>query len=158
MQTRIFSLLFLVAGVLLFQSAQAQTSPPVIDANGTHEMVPPGTVNAQGDFISVFLARNGGTITGTGGRTSNVSALPPDFIGNNRALYATGPNSLISMTIVNIAVTNSTVDSGVGATQHTLLDVTQTVDVAEKDPVSLTAAVTQAENHPSVVDLTASFA
>ena len=105
MQTRIFSLLFLIAGVLLFRSAQAQTSPPVIDATGTHEMVPPGTVNAQGSFISVFLARNGGTITRTGGLTLNVSALPPDFVGNNRALYATGPNSLISMTNVNIAVT-----------------------------------------------------
>jgi len=58
--------------------------------------------------------------------------------------------------VANISVTNSTVDSGVGAIQHILLDATQSVQsLARKPPENVTPAVTQTENRPSVVDLTA---
>jgi outer membrane autotransporter protein len=58
--------------------------------------------------------------------------------------------------VANIAVTNSTVDSGVGATQHILLDAAQSIQsLARKPPENVTPAVTQTENRPSVVDLTA---
>jgi hypothetical protein len=83
LQRRIFSLLFLIAGVLHFQSAQAQTPgpinvpPPLAEADGTGVLAPPtatgpnpGTydvtrtdVGAQETIASIF-ATAGGKITG----------------------------------------------------------------------------------------------
>ena len=71
MQKRIFFLLFLIAGVLLFQSVQAQT---LVNADGTNELAPTGTfdVTLNGGTDALF-AHNGGTITGTGNLTLNVT-------------------------------------------------------------------------------------
>jgi outer membrane autotransporter protein len=79
---------------------------------------------------------------------------------NSKLMNLAGNNGEAAFKVVgadvNIAVTDSTVDSGVGATQHTLLDVTQSVpSQARITPVNPTPAVTQAANHPSVVNLTA---
>jgi Pertactin len=58
---------------------------------------------------------------------------------------------------VDIAVTNSTVDSGVGATQHTFLNVTETEPFLIPNTAATgTPVVTQAATHPSSVNLTAS--
>jgi hypothetical protein len=66
LQRCISSLLFLIAGVLVFQSAQAQT---LIDADNTAKTAA-GTYNATGNvrltLDSIFVAHNFGTITGTG--------------------------------------------------------------------------------------------
>jgi outer membrane autotransporter protein len=60
--------------------------------------------------------------------------------------------------VANIFVTNSTVDSGVGATQHTLLDATQIVPGAAKQVPSPAPNVTPAAvtPKPSLVNLTSS--
>ena len=75
MQRRIFPLVFLISGVLLFQSIQAQT---LVDANppDSPKDAPTGTFTQNGDIateLSILLARNGGTITGTGDLTLNVT-------------------------------------------------------------------------------------
>ena len=90
MERRIFSLFFLIGGVLLSQSVQAQT---LVDANGTLQNAPTGTQVARGDDPgvideSIFLARNGGTITGTGDLTLNV--IPAN---GNQVLNAVGAGS-----------------------------------------------------------------
>jgi hypothetical protein len=64
-------LLSFLAGFLFSNPVQAQT---LFDANGTNEFAPTGTQFANGadpNVIdeSIFLARNGGTITGQGDLT-----------------------------------------------------------------------------------------
>jgi hypothetical protein len=106
LQRRIFFLLFLIAGVLLFQSVQAQT---LVDANAQPKPAPTGTQFANGADPtvideSIFLARNGGTITGQGDLTLNV--VPAN---GNQVLNAVGPGSRIEMTVGTtvINMTNS---------------------------------------------------
>ena len=123
MQKRILCLLFLIAGVLLFQSVQAQT---VLFADGTgtppgtptHIDVPPPsftrTVSATGLIDeSIVLARSGGTITGTGDLTLNVTG------SGTQVLNAVGTGSLISMdgkTVINMTnAPNATTDNNRGA-------------------------------------------
>src|SRR5207247_1662787 len=82
LQRRIFSLLFLIAGVPLFQSVQAQTDvfdgPPLVQADGTGINGPaavsgptPGTYNISRDLLNAasgaLNAERGGTITGIPG-------------------------------------------------------------------------------------------
>ena len=102
-------LLSFLAGVLLFQSVQAQT---VLFADGTgtppgtptHIDVPPPsftrTVSATGLIDeSIVLARSGGTITGTGDLTLNVTG------SGTQVLNAVGIGSLIEMdgkTVINM--------------------------------------------------------
>src|ERR1700751_1911324 len=66
LQRRIYSLLFLIAGVLLIQSVQAQT---LVDSGTPGVNVPAPTgmfdVTLNGGTDALF-AHNGGTITGTG--------------------------------------------------------------------------------------------
>jgi outer membrane autotransporter protein len=139
-------------------------------------------------FGGVVNVLNGTTVTSTGshaalvdtGSVLNVdgSTISGDLNGidifdenHNRGrdlVTLTGKSTLTNLTgaafrveaaDVDIFVTNSTVDSGVGATQHILLDVTHTVpSLRAVSPVSVTAAVTQpaqVADHPSDVVLTA---
>jgi hypothetical protein len=63
LQRRIFSLLLPIAGVLLFQSTQTQTSPPFVDANGTDEFATTGKFDVTLNRNDVLFAHNGGAIT-----------------------------------------------------------------------------------------------
>jgi hypothetical protein len=99
MQRRIFSLLFLIAGVLLLQSVQAQEMGLLVDAGaGQNLPVPPPYIPPPYDFsgntIFVVYAHPGGTITQTGSLTLNVQG------DNFRALYALGTGR-ISMDLLN---------------------------------------------------------
>ena len=98
MQRRIFSLLFLIAGVLLIQSVQAQT---LVDANGTNEFAPIGPQTADASLptvidSSILLARNGGIIKGVGDLDLTVINLDL-ATGETKALNAVGPGTIIDM-------------------------------------------------------------
>jgi hypothetical protein len=113
----------------------------------------------HGDFNGIVITDDSNTL----GR--NTVALTSSTLtnlagGNGEAAFK------VEGADVNIAVTNSTVNSGVGATQHTLLDVTQTeqvqtLQVAQRAPppvVNVPPAGTptpRVADHSSVVDLTA---
>jgi outer membrane autotransporter protein len=108
----------------------------------------------HGDFNGIEITDDSNTL-GPNTVSLTSSKLTNLAGGNGEAAFK------VEGAVANIAVTNSTVDSGVGATQHTLLDVTQTEQVAGKAPsaVNATTAVTptpQVGTLPSLVDLTAS--
>jgi hypothetical protein len=85
LQRRIFSLLFLIAGVLLFQSVQAQPFMPV-DADGTNKAAPTGTFDVSlPNSSDALFAHNGGTIGGTGDLTLKVTGD-----GEFKVLHALG--------------------------------------------------------------------
>jgi hypothetical protein len=115
LQRRIFSLLFLIAGVLLFQSAQAQTGipvfvgPPLVSANGPPPVSgpTPGIYDISRDSLNaasgVLDAKNGGTINGIPGSvTLNLVVGAGAF--EARMLHAAGPGSLINMTGVQLDI------------------------------------------------------
>jgi hypothetical protein len=101
LRRRIFSLLFLIAGVLLIQSVRAQT---LVFANPGNS--PQDAPNSPIPFVqsaaspltiqqSILLAV-GGTINGTGPLTLKITDLGK---AENKGLNAVGPNSLIDMEV-----------------------------------------------------------
>jgi hypothetical protein len=106
LQKRIFSLLFLIAGVLLFQSVQAQT---LVNAFSTTEDAPTGLQPANADQAidaSILYARQGGIINGKGDLTLDVTSRGNQEVrvlnalgtGSDTAPPATLPSSQILMT------------------------------------------------------------
>ena len=89
-------LLSFLAGFLFSNPVQAQT---LVDANGPPPQdAPTGTFTRAGDIateLSILLARNGGTITGTGDLTLNVTGSGTQ---EYKGLNAVGTGSSISMT------------------------------------------------------------
>jgi outer membrane autotransporter protein len=108
----------------------------------------------HGDFNGIEITDDSNTI---GPNTVNLTSSKLTNLagGNGEAAFK------VEGAVANIAVTNSTVDSGVGATQHTLLDVIQTEQAPESPPLTVVtdpSAVTstpQVGTKPSVVSLTA---
>ena len=99
LRTRIFSLLFLIAGVLFSQSVQAQN---LVDADGPTTVIsaPTGNKNVQGNDSStgsILTARNGGTINGAKGGTLNLT-IHASPVFEVSGLEAVGANSLITIT------------------------------------------------------------
>ena len=107
LQRRIFALLFPIAGVLLSQSAQAQT---LVNANGTSELAPTGTFTQNADIATdstILLAQNGGSITGVGDLTLNVSGSGTQ---ENRALTATGTSLTGTSSLINMTTGQTVID------------------------------------------------
>ena len=121
------------------------------------------TVTSKGSNSSAALVDSGSVLNVDGSTihgdangiviTNDILTLRPDTVtltGKSTLTNLAGDNGEAAFQVVgadvNIAVTDSTVDSGTGATQHTLLEVSQTVtQIGDQPPVV----------HPSVVDLTA---
>jgi len=99
LQRRIFFLLFLIAGVLLSQSVQAQEKGLLADAGKGQDLLVPtspptysfGPPPPNSGAIFVVYAHDGGILTGPGDLTLNVTG------DNFRGLYALGTGSKIEI-------------------------------------------------------------